>query len=315
MKYAVLGRSGMKVSRISMGTHHLNNPSDVDKHVRNFLYAYEKGINFFETSVTYGDGYSELILGEAVKEMKRGKQPFFIMSKTHAGDHETFRRDLENSLKRLGLEQIAAFTCLWGVKSGMEWNGAKSYGAIREMEKAREEGLIRYIAISTHMKNQELKQVMNDYPFDFNVQGFNVVNSACRMDGVRATWESGSGCIAMNPLATGDILKYPRIFNAIRIREDQSMVQAAYAYVLSVPWVHSVLGTFNCEAQIDEALAALDETPYCSEELQEVGLRLKKRIESCSLKERIEAGKLLRQRPYILREEVAALMGVYPLSV
>ena len=109
-KRQVLGRSGMKVSRISMGTHHLNNPSDVDKHVRNFLYAYEKGINFFETSVTYGDGYSELILGEAVKEMKRGKQPFFIMSKTHAGDHETFRRDLENSLKRLGLEQIAAFT-------------------------------------------------------------------------------------------------------------------------------------------------------------------------------------------------------------
>ena len=185
MKYAVLGRSGMKVSRISMGTHHLNNPSDVDKHVRNFLYAYEKGINFFETSVTYGDGYSELILGEAVKEMKRGKQPFFIMSKTHAGDHETFRRDLENSLKRLGLEQIAAFTCLWGVKSGMEWNGAKSYGAIREMEKAREEGLIRYIAISTHMKNQELKQVMDDYPFDFNVQGFNVVNSSCRMDGAK----------------------------------------------------------------------------------------------------------------------------------
>ena len=77
MKYAVLGRSGMKVSRISMGTHHLDNPSDVDKHVRNFLYAYEKGINFFETSVTYGDGYSELILGEAVKEMKRGKATFF----------------------------------------------------------------------------------------------------------------------------------------------------------------------------------------------------------------------------------------------
>ena len=99
------------------------------------------------------------------------------------------------------------------------------------------------------------------------------------MDGVKSTWESGSGCIAMNPLATGDILKYPHIFNAIRIREAQN------------------------------------ETPYCSEELQEVGLRLKKRIESCSLKERIEAGKLLRQRPYILREEVAALMGVYPLSV
>ncbi len=71
MKYTVLGRSGISVSRISMGTHHLNDPADMDKHVQNFLYAYKKGINFFETSVTYGEGYSELILGEAVKEMKK----------------------------------------------------------------------------------------------------------------------------------------------------------------------------------------------------------------------------------------------------
>ena len=66
MKYTVLGRSEISVSRISMGTHHLNDPADMDKHVQNFLYAYKKGINFFETSVTYGEGYSELILGEAV---------------------------------------------------------------------------------------------------------------------------------------------------------------------------------------------------------------------------------------------------------
>ncbi len=131
------------VSRISMGTHHLDSPSDIDRHVKHFLYAYKKGINFFETSVTYGDGYSELILGEAIKEMKKGTLPFFIMSKTHAGDHETFRRDLENSLKRLGVECIDAFTCLWGVKSSGEWDGAKAYGAIKEMEKAREEGLIQ----------------------------------------------------------------------------------------------------------------------------------------------------------------------------
>lgn len=50
-----LGRSEISVSRISMGTHHLNDPADMDKHVQNFLYAYKKGINFFETSVTYGE--------------------------------------------------------------------------------------------------------------------------------------------------------------------------------------------------------------------------------------------------------------------
>lgn len=43
MKYTVLGRSGISVSRISMGTHHLTDPADMDKHVQNFLYAYKKG--------------------------------------------------------------------------------------------------------------------------------------------------------------------------------------------------------------------------------------------------------------------------------
>ena len=278
-----------------MGTHHLNDPADMDKHVQNFLYAYKKGINFFETSVTYGEGYSELILGEAVKEMKKEGRPFFIMSKTHAGDHETFRRDLENSLKRLGVDSIDAFTCLWGVKSGVEWSGAKAYGALKEMERAREEGLIKHIAISAHMKNQELEPIVKEYPFDYSVQGFNVVNSAYRADGLKATWESGAGTIAMNPLATGDILKYSHIFDAIRIREDQSLVQAAYSYVLS--------------------LSVLEEAPYSEAELKKVQTCLKERIRGTSLKERIDTGKGLRQRPYILREEAADLMEVYPLSI
>ena len=37
MKYVVLGRSGIMVSRISMGTHHLDSPSDIDRHVKHFL--------------------------------------------------------------------------------------------------------------------------------------------------------------------------------------------------------------------------------------------------------------------------------------
>ena len=42
MKYTVLGRSGISVSRISMGTHHLNDPADKDKHVQNFYMPIKK---------------------------------------------------------------------------------------------------------------------------------------------------------------------------------------------------------------------------------------------------------------------------------
>ena len=69
------------------------------------------------------------------------------------------------------------------------------------------------------------------------------------------------------------------------------------------------------QEQIDEALSVLEEAPYSEAELQKVQTCLKERIRGTSLKERIDTGKGLRQRPYILREEAADLMEVYPLSI
>ena len=62
MEYRKLGSTGIQISRISMGSHHLKNPQDIDKHAENFFYAYKQGINFFETGDTYGNNCSELIL-------------------------------------------------------------------------------------------------------------------------------------------------------------------------------------------------------------------------------------------------------------
>jgi predicted aldo/keto reductase-like oxidoreductase len=315
MKYTILGRAGIKVSRISMGTHHLDNPSDIDKHVSNILYAYEKGVNFFESGATYGDGNSEVILGEAIKEMKKDRIPFYIMSKTHFGDHKTFRKDLESSLSRLGIDCIDSFTCLWGVKSIGEWIGARKFGVLEEMERAREEGLIRHISISAHLNSKEMQQLMQDYPFDICELGVNVLNSVYKMDGLKAAWKNGAGILAMNPLATGDLLRFPDIFRAVRMREEQSLVQAAYTYSLSLPWVHSVLGTFNSPSQIDEALSALEAPLYSESELSAVQKKLRAHIAECPYEKRLQAGRQLRSRPAVLREEAADLMQVYPLSI
>lgn len=73
-----------------------------------------------------------------------------------------FEKILKNSLK-VGISCIDSFTCLWGVKSFEEWRGAKNYGAIREMEKAREEGLIKHITFSSHLQNKELIEMIGEY--------------------------------------------------------------------------------------------------------------------------------------------------------
>lgn len=316
MEYARLGRSGIEVSRISMGTHHLEVPGDIDRHAGNIVYAYQKGINFFETSVSYGEGNSELILGEAIKEMKKGERPFYITSKSHYGDHDTFRRHLESSLKRMGIDCIDAFTCLWGVKSYFEWSGVRAFGALDEMLKAREEGLIRCIAITTHMKDEDMVRVVRDYPFDFTVMGYNVMNASYRTAGLIASYESGAGNIAMNPLAMGEIVKYPEVFDAIRIREGQSLVQAAYDYMLSSPYIHSVLGGFNEKEHIDEAVCAMERhVPYTPGEYTLVRQKLGERMDRLPMETRVRIGAAIRKRPFILREEAADFFHVYPLSI
>lgn len=316
MEYARLLRSGMNISRISMGTHHLESPGDTHRHAQNIVYAYQKGVNFFETSVSYGEGNSELILGEAIKEMKKGKLPFYIMSKSHYGDHDTFRRHLEMSLKRMGIDCIDAFTCLWGVKSYFEWSGAKAFGALDEMLKAKEEGLIRCIAITAHMKDEDMVRVVRDYPFDFTIMGYNAINGAYRTAGLMAAYESGAGIIAMNPLGIGEIVKYPEAFDAIRIRKGQSLVRAAYDYMLSSPYIHSVLGGFNEKEHIDEAVYAMEHhVPYTPEEYALVRRRLGERMAKLPMEARIRMGAAIRRRPFILREEAADFFHVYPLSI
>lgn len=316
MEYAGLGRSGFRVSRISMGTHHLEDPGDICRHAENIIYAYQKGINFFETSMSYGEGNSELILGEAIKEMKKGELPFYITSKSHYGDHDTFRRHLESSLKRLGMDCIDAYTCLWGVKSYFEWSGARAFGALEEMLRAREEGLIRCIAITTHMRDEDMVRVVRDYPFDFAIMGYNVINAPYRTAGLMASYESGAGTIAMNPLAIGELVKYPEAFDAIRIREGQTLVQAAYDYMLSSPYIHSVLGGFNEKEHIDEAIHAMDcHVPYTPEEYHLVRHNLRKQMDRLPMETRVRIGSALRKRPFILREEAADVLRVYPLSI
>lgn len=316
MKYATLGRMGAEASRVAFGMRQLNDPADIERHAENVVYAYRRGINFFETSVSYAEGKAETILGRAIREMKRGELPFYVMSKCHAAESGAFRRNLESSLERLGLDTLDIFTCLWGVKSLNEWLGAVRFGAVKELERARDEGLIRYIAITSHMKDDDMKRVMSDYPFDLNIIGFNVINARFRMEGLRASFESGAGNIAMCPLGSGRLVMFKDVFGAIRIRKDQSLVQAAYDYVLSSPFVHSVIGGFNEKSEIDEAVSAVEtHVPYTAEEMALVQERLAARISPLEHERRFEVAKAINERPYILREEAAELFGVYPMSL
>ncbi|MCX7934617.1 MAG: aldo/keto reductase, partial [Planctomycetota bacterium] len=118
MLYRPYGTTGLEVSAIGFGG--MRMPADFDKAAALVQAAYEAGVNYFDTAIHYPN--SEEIFGAAFKEMKksRAQRPFYVATKTFGADESSVRKDLEVSLKRLGLERID-FYHIWCVLSPQAW--------------------------------------------------------------------------------------------------------------------------------------------------------------------------------------------------
>jgi len=66
MQYRKLGRSGLKVSPLCLGTMNFGGPTDEATAARLVAQARDEGINFIDTADTYGGGRSEEITGRAI---------------------------------------------------------------------------------------------------------------------------------------------------------------------------------------------------------------------------------------------------------
>jgi predicted aldo/keto reductase-like oxidoreductase len=140
-RYAVLGRTGLRVSDISFGGSRLGaGEGDLVRH------ALDRGINYFDTADSYRGGESETTIGNAL----RGKRDrVFIASKTYTSPsdrRDSMMRALEQSLKRLRTDYIDVYfnhavNDVDRVKNP-EW---REFAA-----QARQQGKIRFTGMSGH---------------------------------------------------------------------------------------------------------------------------------------------------------------------
>lgn len=116
MQYRQLGKSGLRISELSLGTWQVGGKwgSDFDDdNAEKILHtAIDSGINFIDTADVYSDGLSEKAVGRVVNARS---EEVFIATKCgrkispHVNDGytiEALRKYVEDSLKRLGREQI-----------------------------------------------------------------------------------------------------------------------------------------------------------------------------------------------------------------
>src|ERR671913_1402145 len=117
MKYRILGRTGLRVSAVGLGTMvHAGHfgPMDDSESLGAIETAIDLGVNFIDTSDAYGAGYSETLLGQAL----RGKRDEIILA-TKGGNvmvgpdrgkrkftAEYIAQVLDESLQRLQTDRI-----------------------------------------------------------------------------------------------------------------------------------------------------------------------------------------------------------------
>ena len=113
MKYRGLGRSGVQVSQLCLGTMAFGGDADAAEAARMFRAARDAGINFFDTADHYNSGRSEEILGELIRG---GRDDLVIATKcfnptgtdvnARGASRRHVTRAVEKSLRRLGTDRV-----------------------------------------------------------------------------------------------------------------------------------------------------------------------------------------------------------------
>lgn len=273
MIYKIYGRTGHKVSAVGFGGMRFDTTSSVRDNAQLVRYAMDKGINFFDTAPGYCHGQSEDILGEAVSQVQGKRSDMYISTKAMAEKPESSQKAIqavEQSLKRLKTDYID-FYHIWCIgRMDEQTLSDKPDGQYEGLLQCQEQGKIRQIAVSTHLRGPEVKEILQQQKFEGVLLGVNILNFLYRWEAVQYAHENGLGVVAMNPLAGGIIPQQEQTF-AFLAGENETPTEAALRFCISCPQITVTLNGFTTHEHIDTACRVAESSkPYNEEDIRRI---------------------------------------------
>ena len=152
MEYRHLGKTGIRVSELSLGSWiTFKNQVDVQAAVEIMSAAYDAGVNFFDNAEAYASGKSEEVMGAALKQLGWRRGSYLVTTKLFWGLHDgvnernTLNRKrliegINGSLGRLQLDYVDVIYChrpdkttpieetVWAMHNIIEWGKAFYWG-------------------------------------------------------------------------------------------------------------------------------------------------------------------------------------------
>ncbi|TFG97137.1 MAG: hypothetical protein E4H13_11355, partial [Calditrichales bacterium] len=149
-EYRTLGRTGFKVSDYSMGAIRVQE-SNI------FRYAYDKGVNYFDTAEGYQNGDSERKFGQVMQHLERKK--IFITTKLYINENEDKSSILDRFSKCQERMQTEYVDCLYmhSVKNVGLLDKPEFHEAVAELKAA---GRLRFAVVSSHGTSRDNEESM-----------------------------------------------------------------------------------------------------------------------------------------------------------
>ncbi|MBW7456386.1 aldo/keto reductase family protein, partial [Paenibacillus sepulcri] len=219
MKYRKLGKSGLKVSEISLGSWMTyGGYVENEKSIRSIEQAYDLGVNFFDTANVYERGEAEKVMGEVLQAYPR--ESYVLATKVFGqmGDGPNDRglsrkhifEQCHASLKRLQTDYVDLYYChRFDTETPLE-------ETLRALDDLVTQGKVLYVGVSewTAAQMVEALAIADKYLLDrivVNQPIYNMFNRYIEKEVIPTGIEKGISQVVFSPLAQGVLTgKYRR---------------------------------------------------------------------------------------------------------
>jgi len=207
MRYRKIGNSDLEVSTVALGTWVFGGDcwgeADDSMSMRVVEQAIEKGINFIDTAPIYGNGRSEEVIGRAIRK-KAGR----VVIATKCGLEQKgrsirvdlsagfIRKEIENSLRRLGVETVDLYQCHWPDENTPL---DETFGELKSLV---EEGKVRYIGVS-NFSRELLERALLIAPVKSNQMQYSLFDRTIEKDLVPFCEGKGVSILSYGSLGGG----------------------------------------------------------------------------------------------------------------
>ncbi|GAA0430647.1 aldo/keto reductase [Leifsonia naganoensis] len=213
-----LGTTSMDISRIGFGSLAMGGAQWVsgrgeqtdDDSVASARAAIEAGINWIDTAPVYGRGLAEELVGRVVRDFPAADRPLIFTKAglawddddprgepTRTGSPDRIRREVDDSLRRLGVERIDLYQMHW---PPLDDYRVEDYWPV--FAELRDQGKVRAIGLSNHTV-EELAAAERITHVDSMQPPFSALNRDAAADVIPASRAQGTAVLAYAPMESG----------------------------------------------------------------------------------------------------------------